>query len=155
MKKKLLVIVVFATMFAFIAGCVGLHNVNQPAKIEMVELTKLIFYGKASGIEVPAIFGDFSLTHKIGGGISLGNNLAGLEWYPRNASEPMMFVLYAQNKCPEAVALYTFNRKTEKETFWIYLSLNEIKQVSEEVYWEFLNAEHPCINPVLIPGLSV
>lgn len=130
----------------FITNCAVLKSAfkAEPQKVEMVVLTELMYQGGLAGIEAPAEFGDFSITHYMGNVVQAGDNTAIVEYYPIK-DNPMYFLLVVKWTCPEPVALSTYNADTEEDTYWIYDAEGQAWKVDEETYDYFLKLDHPCV----------
>ena len=128
-----------------LGSCAFLQKVDQPTKVEMVVLSDLAFGGIPTGVEVPATFGDFSLTHNI---LSVTPSENGqmffISWYPMDVDNPMLFILVGKSECPEPIALSAWSSETDITTHWIYNSEGQVRQVDEETYDFFLELDHPC-----------
>jgi len=91
--------------------------------------------GQPSKIEVPAKYGDFSITHTIIPKYYC--NKVVIEFIPNNLDENI-YAIWAKAECPEAVAMYAYNMKSEIAEYWVY-NFNTPVLVKSETYDEKLD----------------
>ena len=130
---------VFLFMLSSLLGCASLKSVFQmkPERVDTVLLSDLMFRGVVVGVKVPAIFGDFSITHRFTG-VKPFKSLVVLTYMPHKDGKGIIFILLAKPKCPEVVAMNTYDLETKKATFWTYDREDQPWQVDKKRYNAFL-----------------